>query len=56
MNFKTKGEVWKAYKDGKLASWERDVILKRINFEQNLSEIGKVILEYHDLKKENDRR
>ncbi|MBR3208701.1 MAG: hypothetical protein IKF82_00375 [Bacilli bacterium] len=56
MNFKTKGEVWKAYKNGKLAAWERDVILERIEFEENLSKIGKVILEYHDLKKEIDRR
>ena len=41
--YKTKGEVWKAYKEGKLAAWERDVILEDLNFRENLSEIGKIV-------------
>ena len=45
MNYKTKGEVWKAYKKGKLADWERDAILERIEFEENLSEIGKIVFD-----------
>jgi hypothetical protein len=43
--YKTKGEVWKAYKEGKLYDWERDVILEEIEFRENLSEIGKIVFD-----------
>lgn len=43
MKYKTKGEAIKAYKEGKLAKWELKPILDNIEFEENLSEIGKLI-------------
>lgn len=45
MNYKTKEEVWKAYKEGQLYDWERDVILEEIEFRKNLSEIGKIVFD-----------
>lgn len=54
--YKSKGEVWKAYKEGKLDDWERDIILENITFEENLSAAGKAALEYMQEKKKLTRR
>ena len=56
MDYKTKKEVWKAFHDGKLAEWELKPILKRIEFEENLSVAGKVALEHMETKKKLTRR
>lgn len=39
MKYKSKKEIMEA----NLADWEREVILENFEFEQNLSEIGKLI-------------
>ena len=46
MKYKTKKEVMEA----NLADWEREVILENLEFEKNLSEIGKLILELNGVK------
>ena len=51
MKFKTKSEVMQAYKDGKLAKWELEPILENLEFEQNCSDIAKLVLEFYQIKK-----
>lgn len=53
--YKTKGEVWKAFHNGELAEWELKPILERIEFEENLSAVGKAALEYMEEKKKLTR-
>jgi hypothetical protein len=42
LKWKSKEEIEAA----NLADWEKEVILENFEFEQNLSELGKVVLEY----------
>jgi len=46
MKYKSKKEIMEA----NLAEWERKVILEQFEFEQNLSDIGKLILELNGVK------
>lgn len=50
-NFKSKSEVMKAYHDGKLAKWELEPILENLEFEQNCSDIAKLVLSFYKIKK-----
>ena len=43
MKYKSRAEIEAA----NLADWEREVILENFEFEQNLSEIGKLVLDYN---------
>lgn len=47
MKWKSREEIEAA----NLADWEKKAILENFEFEQNLSEIGKIVLEYAELKK-----
>ena len=49
MKWKSKEEILSA----NLADWEKEVILENFEFEQNLSEIAKVVREYVEIKKKN---
>ena len=46
MKYKSKKEIMEA----NLSEWERKVILEQFEFEQNLSDIGKLILELNGVK------
>ena len=46
--YKTKEEVMKAYKEGKLAKWELKPILENIEFRENCSEIAKIVFKIKD--------
>ena len=48
MRYKTKGEVLKAYKQGKIAEWELQPILEHIAFCNNASKIAKICFKYVD--------
>lgn len=52
MKWKSKKEI----EESNLADWEKKVILENFEFEENLSEIGKIVLEYSKLKKTLKRR
>lgn len=47
LKWKSKEEILSA----NLADWEKEVILENFEFEQNLSEIGKIVMEYAKSKK-----
>ena len=48
-------EIKQAYKDGKLATWEYEVMIKLRKERENWSEIAKIVNEYAQAKKETDR-
>ena len=51
MKFETKEDVMKAYHDGKLAKWELKPILENLEFEQNCSDIAKLVMSFYQTKK-----
>lgn len=50
MKYKNKHEVMRDFKNGKLSKWEVDVILENLEFEKNLSDVGKIILDLNGVK------
>lgn len=53
--YDTLEEIEQAYKDGQLATWEYEVMIKIRKERENWSEIAKIVDEYVQTKKEIDR-